>query len=67
MTEDKIMTPAEFAEAMKDIRDYDSGYGQGYNKEIRHVSMDSLMCNILRQLGYDEGIDIFEKTSKWYA
>lgn len=67
MNEEKVMTPAEFAEAMEDIRNYESGHGIGYDKEVRHVSMDNLMCNVLRQLGYGEGIDLYEQTSRWYA
>lgn len=32
-----------------------------------HISMDYLMCTVLRELGYDEGVDIFMNTEKWYA
>lgn len=35
--------------------------------EYRHKTMDELMCKLLRQLGYGDGIAVFEKTSKWYA
>ena len=37
------------------------------DKEDRHRVMDRLMCDLLRKLGYGDGIDVFEKTSKWYA
>ena len=54
-----IMTPEEFAKAMKKASDYD--------EEDAHSKMDGIMADLLRQLGYGEGIDIFDNTSKWYA
>ena len=54
-----IMTPEEFAKAMKKASDYD--------EEVAHMQMDDLMSDLLRQLGYGEGIDIFENTYKWHA
>lgn len=37
------------------------------NTEMAHILADELMCKLLRELGYDEGVDIFEKMSKWYS
>ena len=54
-----IMTPEEFAKAMKKASDYD--------EEDAHMQMDGIMADLLRQLGYREGIDIFENTNKWYS
>lgn len=54
-----IMTPEEFAKAMKKASDYD--------EEDAHSKMDGIMADLLRQLGYREGIDIFENTNKWYS
>ena len=31
------------------------------DEEDRHREMDFLMCEVLRSIGYDEGVDIFEK------
>ena len=53
------MTPEEFAKAMKKASDYD--------EEDAHSKMDGIMADLLRQLGYGEGIDIFENTNKWYS
>jgi hypothetical protein len=56
------MTPEEFLEQMKVIvgrHDYD--------KEDIHRCMDRLMCMLLRELGYEEGVEFFENTPKWYA
>jgi len=35
--------------------------------ETAHILADELMCKLLRELGYSEGVDIFEKMEKWYA
>lgn len=32
----------------------------------RHARMDELMCKVLTDLGYGEGVAIFEKTPKYY-
>lgn len=37
------------------------------NTELAHIFADELMCKLLRELGYGEGIDIFEKMDKWYS
>ena len=54
------MTPEEFKEKMillNDDRDI----------EYSHIKADELMCDILRELGYSEGVEIFENMHKWYA
>jgi hypothetical protein len=56
----KILTPEEFKAAMS----------QAFDKcdtESAHVYADELMCDLLRKLGYGEGIDIFDSEEKWYA
>lgn len=35
--------------------------------EMAHILADELMCKLLRELGYDEGVDIFEQMDKWYS
>jgi hypothetical protein len=32
-----------------------------------HALMDECMCHLLRELGYGEGIDIYEDTERWYS
>lgn len=59
---DGVITPDEFAKRMRDIHERYSD-----DEEIVHVEMDDLMCALLRELGYNEGIDIFDYTHKWYA
>lgn len=31
-----------------------------------HIQADELMCELLRELGYGEGVEIFEQMDKWY-
>ena len=54
------MTPEEFAEAMKEIAESD-------DPECAHSYMDDLMCQLLDDLGYEEGVKIFLDAEKWYA
>ena len=35
--------------------------------EMAHILADELMCKLLRELGYGEGVDIFEQMDKWYS
>lgn len=56
------MTPEEFATEMRKAQDKHDG-----DEECMHGAMDGIMCDLLRQLGYEEGVNIFEETPKWYA
>lgn len=56
------MTPEEFAVRMKEIMNEFDG-----DEELCHVYMDGCMCNLLTELGYGEGVDIFVSADKWYA
>jgi hypothetical protein len=56
------MTPEEFAKRMQAI--YDRPHG---DEEIKHAAADDLLCQVLRELGYDAGVDIFENDPRGYA
>lgn len=58
---DRTITPELFADMMRNIAYVST------DTEASHVGMDRLMCDVLRSMGYDEGICVFEKASKWYA
>ena len=59
------MTPEEFKNEMQKIR---NRLGKKYiDEEIIHAEGDDLMCKLLRELGYGEGVDVFEDMPKWYA
>lgn len=67
-SDNRIMTPEEFAKKMKKISDNLKYQNDAYyDEEDAHMQMDDLMSDLLRQLGYGEGIDIFENTNKWYS
>ena len=55
-----MLTPEEFASKMKEC------FAEG-DGEASHSDADDLLCNLLRELGYGEAIDIFEAAEKWYA
>ena len=38
-----------------------------WRTEDAHIEMDDVMCNTLRKLGFEKGIDIFEHTERWYS
>lgn len=56
------MTPNEFYDEMSEIKRIYGG-----DQEMVHVYMDECMCELLRNLGYGKGIEVFENTAKWYA
>ena len=54
------MSPEEFAKEMAKI-------ALSNDTESAHSQADKLMCEALKELGYYEGIKIFEEMGKWYA
>ena len=57
-----MTTPYDFWETMWKIKT-----DQDLYEETAHIVMDNVMCDLLRELGYGEGVDVFEDTPKWYA
>ncbi len=55
-----LMTPEEFCRAMEVIANNDEGYGE------QHTEADELMCQVLRDLGYEDGVKVFEDMFKVY-
>ena len=37
------------------------------DEEVAHFKMDRLMCELLIDLGYEDGIEVFNEQSKYYA
>ena len=56
------MSPVEFRDRMAEIAKRSL-----YDPEESHGKADDLMCEILTNLGYGEGVKIFEEMDKWYA
>ena len=56
------MTPEEFKLKMQTILTEHENY-----PETCHYEMDKLMCEVLSDLGYEEGVKVFENTERWYS
>ncbi len=54
------MTPNEFKKEMEIIAKYN-------DTEVAHYEADELLCDILKELGFEEGVEIFENMGRWYA
>lgn len=61
---DEFITPSEFAKRMKSFSDNSD---RGGCIETNHKRADGLMEEVLIQLGYHEGVEIFQDMKKWYA
>jgi len=55
------MTPEEFERRMSRI------FANDDDTEANHIKADALLCEVLMQLGYENGVNIFESAHKWYA
>ena len=55
-------TPDQFFLQMQKIREE-----VGDDEEIAHARMDDLMCRVLVELGYRDGVGVFGVQVKWYA
>ena len=55
-------SPDRFAKEMKAIREEEGG-----DYEIAHEKMDNIMCRVLLELGYRDGVAFFNEQKKWYA
>jgi hypothetical protein len=62
-----MSTPEEFAEMMRNIPKTLDERKMPWDEEDSHRLADAYMCDLLRELGYGKGIDIFENMAKWYA
>ena len=54
------MTAEEFNKAMSALADSN-------DEEVSHREADKLMCRLLTELGYGDGVKHFEEMRKWYA
>lgn len=54
------MNPEEFYEKMLELQKLN-------DEEMSHIKMDDLMCDVLKFLGYEKGVEIFDSTDKWYS
>ena len=60
MSDEKNITPEEFKNAMEAVF-------KSHDIELRHAEADQIMCDTLRELGYEDGVKVFEEAYKWHA
>ncbi len=60
------MAPEEFADKMRKII-WECNSSPRCDAEDIHYDLDMCMCDLLRELGYGEGVDIFLAQERWYA
>lgn len=53
------MTPKEFEQKMREI-------ANEWNAEDRHYEADCLMADLLKELGYSAGIEVYDEFDKYY-
>lgn len=65
---EKMLEISEKVEASKDIDDYKA---RTYDQEQAHLDADRLVADLLRSLGYEDGIEIYDEMCNddvfWYA
>jgi hypothetical protein len=42
-------------------------YARDYDVVDDHKEADKLMCQVLRERGFFEGVKVFEESEKWYG
>lgn len=58
------MTPEEFFVRMKEIVERDAKEG---DHEMTHIARDEVMERVLTELGYGEGLKLFDRVTMWFA
>lgn len=68
------MTPQEFHEEMLrliELSTYEENGPDGkedhFDAEHFHGMADNVLCNVLEELGYKDGVEVFRHAEKWYA
>lgn len=65
LKENGVMEPEEFADKMKNL---DHLYEvEKSDPEAFHCEADRFICELLRALGYSDGVDVFENAETWCA
>ena len=66
-----FISASEFENTMKELIEKNSYISNGVEKERDfenfHKEADELMCRALRSLGYDKGVDLYEKIPRYYS
>ena len=56
------MSPTEFSDKMWRIK-----IRRDSTPEYNHIDADELMCELLADLGYGEGVRYFREIERWYS
>ena len=63
-----MITPKEFEERMLMIEKEYGSYPDRYGlEEDFHMEADALMIKVLREFGYEKGVEVFDRNNKWYS
>ena len=54
------MTPEEFEQEMRTI-------SHRSDTELAHMDADALLCRVLADAGYRNGVEVFREMDKWYS
>ena len=38
-----------------------------HDKEDAHIKADNILCNLLKELGFEKLVELYRKVPKWYA
>jgi len=38
-----------------------------YDEEFAHPDADAVLCDLLKELGFEDVVELYEKIPKWYA
>lgn len=55
----QVINPNEFLERMLELEK-----SEDYDPESSHIKGDDLMCEILKDLGYEEGVEVYNRMKK---
>ena len=58
-----MITAAEFERRMREIN---KDRIRNQDEEKSHLEADRLMCEVLKSLGYEVGVRVFEGMPRWY-
>lgn len=53
----------DFAEKMRAAE----AIAETEDAELSHMEMDRLMCDLIKEIGYGEAVEVFDGAQKWYA
>jgi len=63
----KILHGVYFEERKKYYTELMRSAASNHDTEVAHGDADDLLCMLLKELGFDELVAIFEDMDKWYA